>query len=501
MLAVFAAVVCFIGLDARALTGPEENRDAGIAAEMTISRNWTIPRLNGSYYIANPPLFYWVDGAAMKLLGRNAIAAKLPAAVFGFAAIFLVYALCRRFGFQKFAAFGAAVFFAGNTTFWEYARSCGANTMLIAFALAAWYSFLAMSDSERLRYRMRWFIAYAASLCLLGLSHGIYTVLAVSAVIAAWLMINFIRLRENDWRQWAALGGGAVIAVIPLVIWVMSLIARDEMVHWSHFIYYNHKTMAKNNTFIVLTLIIYSLFSYWKNPEENKISLLITCGILVPLLMGVNVLFACSIPIVLAGLCKYWLVEEDLLSSPKLPLALIVMGWFAILAGLALLALGVVSDFYSFSLSWYFLLAPLMLILAIVLWCRKSYASKSVGALALICALALTGDTFLFPLNNSRNSMRDLFGSAEQNLRLTGSKYLYLATYDDPVRGAAVFYLGQRVPLLDSFEDIKYFEKHQVPAFIITSEQKPELETVIKPGRWPGLFQIAKVQYKYAGGI
>jgi 4-amino-4-deoxy-L-arabinose transferase-like glycosyltransferase len=82
----------------RPLWQPDEARYAEIPREMLLTGDWLTPRLNGVLYFEKPPLQYWLSVASMKLLGLNALAARLPLAVASAIFLWCAWRLCRRLG-------------------------------------------------------------------------------------------------------------------------------------------------------------------------------------------------------------------------------------------------------------------------------------------------------------------------------------------------------------------------------------------------------------------
>ena len=66
----------------RPLAMPDEGRYASISLEMAISGNWAVPLLNGLPFFHKPPLFYWINAAALKLFGADLLNA-FPGMLFG----------------------------------------------------------------------------------------------------------------------------------------------------------------------------------------------------------------------------------------------------------------------------------------------------------------------------------------------------------------------------------------------------------------------------------
>ncbi|MEK7867008.1 MAG: glycosyltransferase family 39 protein, partial [Planctomycetota bacterium] len=60
------------------LAETSEGRYASIAAAMSDSGDWVVPRYNGSPHLEKPPLTYWLAAASIRLLGKTELAVRLP---------------------------------------------------------------------------------------------------------------------------------------------------------------------------------------------------------------------------------------------------------------------------------------------------------------------------------------------------------------------------------------------------------------------------------------
>src|SRR5579859_4468897 len=107
IIAVVAALIYFVALGTPALWEPDEGRYAEIAREMVISGDYVTPRDDWVRYLEKPPLVYWMTAAAIRLLGRNETAARLPIAIASIAQIAIVQVLAETM-FGPLAGAGAA---------------------------------------------------------------------------------------------------------------------------------------------------------------------------------------------------------------------------------------------------------------------------------------------------------------------------------------------------------------------------------------------------------
>src|SRR5258706_11309016 len=77
LLALTAALLAF-RLGAVPLLGPDEPRYARVAVEMQRAGEWVRPTLAGEPWLEKPPLYYWLAGAAFRVLGEAGTAARIP---------------------------------------------------------------------------------------------------------------------------------------------------------------------------------------------------------------------------------------------------------------------------------------------------------------------------------------------------------------------------------------------------------------------------------------
>ena len=79
----------FSALGTMPLLEPDEARYAEIPREMLVTGDFVTPHLNGVVYREKPPLFYWGNAVALRVLGENEFAARSFTALFTVAGILL----------------------------------------------------------------------------------------------------------------------------------------------------------------------------------------------------------------------------------------------------------------------------------------------------------------------------------------------------------------------------------------------------------------------------
>ncbi|HET9645422.1 MAG TPA: glycosyltransferase family 39 protein [Burkholderiaceae bacterium] len=93
----------------RPLMLPDEGRYVGVAWEMLRSGNWLVPTLDGLPFFHKPPLFYWITGVSLKLLGMHWWAARLASLAGATGALTGLFVFTRNWCGSRMAALCAVV--------------------------------------------------------------------------------------------------------------------------------------------------------------------------------------------------------------------------------------------------------------------------------------------------------------------------------------------------------------------------------------------------------
>src|SRR5438874_4653208 len=78
------------------LVDPDEGRNAEVAAEMAAGGDFVIPHLAGLPYLDKPPGLFALAALAIRALGRQPFAARLPAILASIVTLLLLARLARR---------------------------------------------------------------------------------------------------------------------------------------------------------------------------------------------------------------------------------------------------------------------------------------------------------------------------------------------------------------------------------------------------------------------
>lgn len=136
LLMFIAVCLSFIGLGRLPLLEPDEGRNAEVAREMPLMRDWVTPHYDGLPYLDKPVVLFWMIGASFSVFGVSAWAARLPEALAGLAAVLLVWAMARRM-LNNRAALMAGIILAVSPLFFGLARTVIFDMPLAALVTAS----------------------------------------------------------------------------------------------------------------------------------------------------------------------------------------------------------------------------------------------------------------------------------------------------------------------------------------------------------------------------
>ncbi|MCX7010948.1 MAG: glycosyltransferase family 39 protein [Kiritimatiellaeota bacterium] len=109
MLALLALFFAF-GLFDHSLWSSNDTREGAMIAAMARGDSWTLPELNGEPYLEKPPLLHWTGATLCRLTGVvNEGMVRLPAALYGFGSVLLVWLFGRALGRERAGLIAAAL--------------------------------------------------------------------------------------------------------------------------------------------------------------------------------------------------------------------------------------------------------------------------------------------------------------------------------------------------------------------------------------------------------
>jgi len=233
ILAACALLLFFGGLGAFPLLEPDEGRYAEIPREMLAARDFVTPRLNGVLYFEKPPLYYWLNAAALSVLERPEVACRLASAFFGLAGVGLAWVLGRSLGGRRTALVSAVVL--GTSPLWLILSRADIIDMTLSFFLCATLvCFWLAQERERGApgERLAWHGMFLAA-ALATLTKGLIGFVIPGAVIFFYLLF------ARRWRlllrvPWI---GGIALFLLVAAPWHVLAARRNPDFLWYYFVH------------------------------------------------------------------------------------------------------------------------------------------------------------------------------------------------------------------------------------------------------------------------
>ena len=209
-------LLCSTGLFDHGLWSANDTREGAMIAEMVRTGDWVVPRLNGVPYLEKPPLLHWTGALLCRLTGTvNEGLVRLPAALYGFGTLLLIWRLGRRLGRER-AGLLAAFLCATNLLYAEYSRivlTDAALMFMVLLALDLFWGAYTATHARRLRYVV-FLLAAAAAFYAKGLLGPGFI----------WLSVGAFLLAKREWRLLSGLALlFAPVFLLVLTPWVLAL--------------------------------------------------------------------------------------------------------------------------------------------------------------------------------------------------------------------------------------------------------------------------------------
>lgn len=217
---LLCALAALAGL--RPLMLPDEGRYAGVAWEMLRSGDWLTPRLDGLPYFHKPPLFYWIDAAAMAMVGANPWAARAAPLLGATVAVLALHAFARRWWGERTARLALTALLA-QPLFYVAAQFANldmlvAGCITLTIVLLA-HAALCVERGQRCRGTL---LAAWAAAALGVLAKGLIGLVIPALVIGGWVIARW------RWRTLAALlwPPGALLFALLALPWFLLMQQR-----------------------------------------------------------------------------------------------------------------------------------------------------------------------------------------------------------------------------------------------------------------------------------
>jgi 4-amino-4-deoxy-L-arabinose transferase-like glycosyltransferase len=223
MLVALAATLLFgIALGARDLWNPNEPSYGQVVVEMIESGHWLLPELNGEVFAEKPILSYWLGAIACTLAGGvSESALRAPLVAVGVTSTLLVYLLVAGYASRRAALLGSAVF-ATEYLVWWTSRTVQMDSFVLLSALATTLALTRRLDGDW-SARKAWIIV--------GLSAGLGFAAkgpVTSVVPAAIVLAYCLAARRPLWSLWRGLPWGLALFALTGLPWYAALLASGQ---------------------------------------------------------------------------------------------------------------------------------------------------------------------------------------------------------------------------------------------------------------------------------
>ena len=224
----------------RPLLLPDEWRYASVALEMLLG-DGLVPTHNGLPFFHKPPLFYWLDMAAMHLLGTHAFAARMGSMLGAWLLGASLFLGLRRWHGPRVAAIALGVL--ATCPFFFVAAQYANHDMLVAGLITVAVFALARALDDPARVQLRWLVAASIACALAVLAKGLIGFVLPALVIGPWLLV------QGRWTQLYKLLHPVGLLVFALVAapWFVLVQQRYPGFHDYFFLEQHFRRLAQSN--------------------------------------------------------------------------------------------------------------------------------------------------------------------------------------------------------------------------------------------------------------
>ena len=167
----------------------DEINFAETSREMVITGNYTQAQVDYQQFWEKPPLFFWLQSAAMQVFGINEFAARFPNALCGIITLMLLFAIGKKIKDERFGWIWVACYL-GSILPQFYFKSGIIDPWFNLFMFLAIYAFAEYVQSK---FVIKWLVLSGFSIGLAALTKGPVGIGIVGLSIACFYIINRFR--------------------------------------------------------------------------------------------------------------------------------------------------------------------------------------------------------------------------------------------------------------------------------------------------------------------
>ena len=230
-------LVCIAGLllfdiGGRNISSPDEGRYIEIPREMVLDHDYVLPRLNGVLYFEKPPLFYWLEASAIKVLGISEWTMRLWPALLGIFGAMMTYGFARRF-YGRSAGIVAGLVLATSLLYYALARFVILDMLESVAMAAALFAFLIAAEEEDEKKAVWWARGGHVAAALAVLAKGLIGVVLPGLIGLIWIAMigrwSFVRR--------AFIPSGIALFLLIAVPWHLLAAMRNHDFLWFYFVH------------------------------------------------------------------------------------------------------------------------------------------------------------------------------------------------------------------------------------------------------------------------
>ncbi len=184
-----AVLLLFFSNNNLLITDSVESNYALTAKEMLLSGDWISPQIYGHYWFDKPVMFYWLTAIAFKIFGFTEFAARFFPAVFGLAALGLVYWGGSKL-YNERTGFFSGMILLSCVEFFLISKSVITDAVLFLFFSGTLLFFYLAYTSQSRRY---WYLMYICA-ALATLTKG------PIGFLLPGLIITLFIVWQREWR-------------------------------------------------------------------------------------------------------------------------------------------------------------------------------------------------------------------------------------------------------------------------------------------------------------